>query len=683
MRAIIDLFIQRLMPPTPENPTHTRVTPLSQQAESIEKLIDNSVEMEESRRFFFGCVFVIKRILKTNLFVPGRIGLGVRLDPGCLSDFDKFKDGESPFGLFFAVGRNFVGVHFRFRDIARGGMRLVKPNSDEQHSVALRGVLNECYRLAWAQQLKNKDIPEGGSKCVLVLTPDAHAFDCARAFTDMLLDLTIFVDSPLGKATVADYYGVPNELVYLGPDENVTNDMLIWINRRAVAREHPFPNTFMSSKPGGGINHKQYGVTSEGIHVFLDVALHHLGYDPKRQPFTVKLTGGPDGDLGGNQIKILHREYGSNARIVAIADGFGVAEDPEGLDHTELLRLVSSGLSIAEFNKAKLSANGVVLSTSTNQGVKARNTMCFRVISDVFIPAGGRPFTINDNNWQQFFHENNDGTTTPSAKLIVEGANIFLSPLARTNLSDRGVFIVKDSSANKGGVICSSLEILAGMLLKTEYEFLEIKEEYVKDVLERLRYLARREAETLFRDDDGGNSNDKLSLPEKSEKISKMILTISDLVEASLDEVFPDNDFNNVASNNGTNWKNELEIISIANQMLYNYCPPTLRRHPIFHRALQEVPRAYKKWLLAKTISGELIYREGLDFFDRMIRSSRAKESVGKMAIQYLKEIERVKRLVNVVAKTSDLDKDAKDQIIKLLEWGGAGSSLEMKSLCL
>ncbi len=46
--------------------------------------------------------------------------------------------------------------------------------------------------------------------------------------------------------------------------------------------------------------------------------------------------GGPDGDVAGNEIKILLREYGENAVIVGIADGSGCAEDPDGLDHEEV-----------------------------------------------------------------------------------------------------------------------------------------------------------------------------------------------------------------------------------------------------------------------------------------------------------------------------------------------------------
>ena len=49
--------------------------------------------------------------------------------------------------------------------------------------------------------------------------------------------------------------------------------------------------------------------------------------------------------------RILFRDYGDNCRVVGIADGFGVAEDPKGLDREELLRLVHESLPITSFQK--------------------------------------------------------------------------------------------------------------------------------------------------------------------------------------------------------------------------------------------------------------------------------------------------------------------------------------------
>ena len=158
--------------------------------------------------------------------------------------------------------------------------------------------------------------------------------------------------------------------------------------------------------------------------------------------------------LSGNELKILHREYGENAKVVGIADGTGCAEDPNGLNWEELLRLVHNNLPIDHFDPLKLGDGGVVHKVDTEAGVKARNNMHNRVQADAFLPAGGRPNTINVQNYKQFL--NLDGT--PSAPLIVEGANLFVTDEARQLLfEEAGVIIVKDSSANKAGVITSSV----------------------------------------------------------------------------------------------------------------------------------------------------------------------------------------------------------------------------------
>ena len=66
--------------------------------------------------------------------------------------------------------------------------------------------------------------------------------------------------------------------------------------------------------------------------------------------------------------------------------------------------------------------------------------------------------------------------------MIVEGANSFITPEARTNLQKSGVVLMRDASANKCGVISSSYEIIANLLL-SEREFFENKDRYVSDVL--------------------------------------------------------------------------------------------------------------------------------------------------------------------------------------------------------
>ena len=235
----------------------------------------------------------------------------------------------------------------------------------------------------------------------------------------------------------------------------------------------------------------------KGMNVFLDVALKRtLNRDPKKQPFTIKMTGGPTGDVAGNEIKILIREYGDNAKIVGIADHSGCAEDSDGLDHNELLRLIENNLAIVYFDQNRLTTKGTVHCVANEEGFKARNSMHNRLEADVFIPAGGRPNTIDMNNYKQFLKPNGD----PSSPLIVEGADLFITENARQALYENaGVIVVRDSSANKCGVITSSFEINAAMMFSEDI-FNENKKKIVEDVLNKLRELSRMEAEILFRE---------------------------------------------------------------------------------------------------------------------------------------------------------------------------------------
>lgn len=127
--------------------------------------------------------------------------------------------------------------------------------------------------------------------------------------------------------------------------------------------------------------------------------------------------------------------------------------------------MVRKGLSISHFTPSKLSADGQIFLADNEEGINKRNTMHNRLVADAFIPAGGRPGTIDITNYKKFLTK--DGL--PSSPLIVEGANLFITADARKALFDEaGIVIVKDSSANKCGVITSSYEICAAMLLSNE-----------------------------------------------------------------------------------------------------------------------------------------------------------------------------------------------------------------------
>ena len=155
-----------------------------------------------------------------------RYALGLRLDPKIMVSEGE-SPRETPYGMIFAHGRRFDGYHVRFRDIARGGMRLVTPTSSEQFALESAHQYDECYGLAYAQQMKNKDIPEGGSKGVVLIDTvgmstkgkDFVMRKAVKAFTDTILDL--IVDTAETKREIVDFVG-KKEVLYLGPDEQVS-----------------------------------------------------------------------------------------------------------------------------------------------------------------------------------------------------------------------------------------------------------------------------------------------------------------------------------------------------------------------------------------------------------------------------------------------------------------------------
>ncbi|MCG8421547.1 MAG: NAD-glutamate dehydrogenase [Proteobacteria bacterium] len=599
--------------------------------------IEREVDDPDSRRVLAQLLLAVQATLYTNAFVEGRYALAFRIDPQRLG---MPQSADAPYGVFFVTGRGFSGFHVRFRDIARGGMRVVLTRNMAQHTLEAERLYREVYDLAFAQQLKNKDIPEGGAKAVVLSQPDIPLNRSFKAFVNSLIDL-MSPDEAV-RAQIANPSGLLERL-YLGPDENISPELIEWVANRAKERGFPSPNALMSSKPDAGINHKEYGVTSEGVTVFLEEALLEIGIDPRKEPFTVKIAGGPDGDVAGNEMRILDREFGENARIVGIADGSGCAEDPDGLNHAELIRLFEAGQAIEHFDRKKLGPRGSLVSVAEKDGIKLRNTMHNRVVADAFVPAGGRPSTINEENWREYLH---DGK--PSSRVIVEGANLFITPGARKYLSqEAGVLIVKDSSANKCGVICSSYEIMASMLLSPE-EFRELKAPFVAEVLDRLRKLARREARLLFREH---IHNPELPLPELSIRLSRVILHATDAIEAALPDVI----------------ESDRQLLDA---LIADHVPPVLLDRA-GDKLPSNTPPAYVSGMIAATLATKIVYREGLEFLANL-----DSDALSKLALRYLRQEQETKKLVAEVSASGLANRD---RIADIIEMAGSRAGLLLR----
>jgi glutamate dehydrogenase len=393
------------------------------------------------------------------------------------------------------------------------------------------------------------------------------------------------------------------------------DQMIQWIADFSKKYHYPPGRAFISSKPIAGINHKEYGVTSLGVNVYLEALLAFLGIDPKNMPFTIKMSGGPDGDVAGNQILNLYRYYPHTAKLLTLVDISGTIFDPKGLDLGILVELFKQAKHIKYYPPEKLSEGGFLLDKNAkrSQAPYVQQTLCWHMQrgvlveewlsgsdmnhilhstvnqtkAQIFIPEGGRPRTLNETNIKDFLDE----VGRPTAHGIIEGANLYLTPKARRILEKLGVLIIKDSSANKTGVICSSFEVLCGLALKDE-EFIANKEILIKEILERLTLCASQEAQLLLRTHKETNE----FLSDISERLSEKINQFTYQLLDHLENIpWPDNPNSALTS------------------CFLDYCLPTLRSR--FQDALlHNIPSHHKKAIVACHLAANLVYKKGLSW---------------------------------------------------------------------
>lgn len=592
--------------------------------------------LDDIRRAVYRCcLLLVTHTLKTNFFVVEKQALAFRIDPAYLrllgKEFTSDLPEVLPFRITFFFSRFGTGYHIGFSDIARGGWRTVIARSADDYITSANTLFREVYVLAHTQHLKNKDIYEGGSKMVLVL--DASDLEQAGAedencrlyklqygIANAFLDIFVTADGVAGDRRIVDYYR-DDEPIEIGPDENMHDGMIEAIAALSKKRGYILGVGIMSSKRFG-INHKEYGVTSTGVVTFAGITMADvLGINIDRDSFSLKMTGGPNGDVAGNCLHImLERCPGLQVRM--ILDGTAALYDPDGIDHDGLRRIVLTH-DLDGFDPACLKEGGFILYRTGRhmEGLKEShrklsrvdgqlvdewldiddfyrlyNSLVFTVKADLFIPAGGRPETIDSQNWKLFLDENG----VPSSKVIVEGANSFVTPEARLQLQKSGIVIMRDASANKCGVISSSYEIIANLLL-SEREFLEHKELYIGDVLAILTKRAADEASLILRRrKESGNT---LLCSEISE-------TISQNINSLYSRLF---DFFTA--------RPELCLQPPFRQAVVRHLPRMLQESAAFRLRIKKLPTKYLCAILAAEIGSSLVYTGSRDAdFEDMIR---------------------------------------------------------------
>ena len=619
---LIDLFTRRFDPDA-DNREAAYLEAIEDVSAEIQSYTTGQQYLDDIRKTIFQtCLIFIRNVQKTNYFVPEKHALAFRLDPACLQevgpDFTADLPDAVPFRITFFYGRYGVGYHIGFSDIARGGWRSIICRNRDEYFSNTNTLFKEVFVLAHTQHLKNKDIYEGGSKMALVM--DAVDLDSEEEITQRLykiqfgitnafLDIFVTDNGTARHPRVVDYYN-EEEPIEVGPDENMHDSMIELIVQQAEKRGYLLGIGIMSSKQVG-INHKEYGVTSRGVVTFAEIAMHEIGLDIRRDAFSVRFTGGTNGDVAGNSINLLLQRC-PRVKIKSLVDGTAGLYDPDGADTGGLAEIVLKK-DLDGFDPEKLHTGGFILYrnqrkqdgvrqlyrkvTQTETGLqedwltvdelyRAMNHLTFSVTTDLFLPCGGRPETINEKTWKHLFSE--DGK--PSARIIVEGANSFITPKARRKIQKKGVVVLRDASANKCGVISSSYEIIANLLM-AKREFMTHKEAYVKDVIEILEKRAGDEARLIFRrhKEAGGRMLHTDISTAISEEINDHYGQLFDFFQSRPD----------------------LAEKPLFKKVILSHLPAFISETPKYRNRIKQLPPKIQYAILASEIASNIVYRNG------------------------------------------------------------------------
>ncbi len=294
---------------------------------------------------------------------------------------------------------------------AASGLRAVVAVDNVACGPAIGGVrmapdvsAEEAFRLARAMTLKNAaaGLPHGGGKSVIFADPRAPAREKERrirAFASAIRDLVEYIP---------------------GPDMGTDETCMAWIHDE-IGRAVGLPPAF------GGIPLDAIGATGLGLAVAGEVAQEFAGI--RLDGARVAVQG--FGAVGRHAARFLAEK---GARLVAAADSKGTVCDPAGLDVAALCALRDAGRSVVDHPRGEKRAAEAVID----------------VPCEIWIPAA-RPDVITVANVGRL-----------SARLVLEGANIPITPDAEAVLHARGVVVVPDFIANAGGVICASVEYHGG-----------------------------------------------------------------------------------------------------------------------------------------------------------------------------------------------------------------------------
>ncbi|WJK42995.1 NAD-glutamate dehydrogenase [Solwaraspora sp. WMMA2056] len=496
-RLLIDLFECRFAP-TPEVDDDRRRLRGQELVAAIGRQFDE-VDSLDQDRILRSYLTLILATLRTNFYQRGADGrpvpyVAIKLDPQAVPELP----APRPAYEIFVYSPRFEGVHLRFGEVARGGLRWSDRREDFR---------TEVLGLVKAQMVKNAVIVPVGAKGGFVVKqpggtargratahpPDREAVQaegvaCYQQFISALLDVT---DNIVGgriepPPAVVRHDGDDPYLVVAADKGTATFSDVA--NAISQARGFWMGDAFASGG-SAGYDHKKMGITARGAWESVKRHFRDLGVDIQRQDFTAVGIGDMSGDVFGNGMLLSE-----HIRLVAAFDHRHVFLDPDPdaatsfAERRRLFELPRS--SWADYDPALISDGGGVYPRTAKSVPVSRQVRAalglddavdvlsppeliraiLRAPVDLLFNGGiGTYVKASTESHAEVGDKANDAIRVDGrslrARVVGEGGNLGLTQRGRIEYARAGGRSYTDFIDNSAGVDCSDHEVNIKILL--------------------------------------------------------------------------------------------------------------------------------------------------------------------------------------------------------------------------
>ena len=455
--------------------------------QAILAALDNVAVLNEDR-ILRRYLDLIKATLRTNFYQTDASGapksyFSFKLNPRAIPEIPR----PTPKFEIFVYSPRVEGVHLRFGDVARGGLRW----SDREEDFR-----TEVLGLVKAQQVKNavivpmgakggfvpRRMPVGGSRDEVL----AEGIACYRIFISGLLDITdnLKDGAVVPPANVVRHDGDDPYLVVAADKGTATFSDIA----NGIAADYGFwLDDAFASGGSAGYDHKGMGITAKGAWVSVQRHFRERGIDVQQDNTTVIGIGDMAGDVFGNGLLLSDK-----LQLVAAFNHMHIFIDPNPdaaksfVERQRLFDLPRS--SWADYDTALISqGGGIFLRSAKSIAISPQMKERFDITADKLAPTellnallkapvdliwnGGIGTYVKSSkeSHADVGDKANDGLRVDGcelrAKVVGEGGNLGMTQLGRVEFGLHGGASNTDFIDNAGGVDCSDHEVNIKILL--------------------------------------------------------------------------------------------------------------------------------------------------------------------------------------------------------------------------